>query len=151
MKKINNILKIVLFCGVFVFTSCETTELDLRDNPNALTPEQANPDFYLNAIQEDFARLVERFGRAAGALTRVDYMSGRDYNNAYGPTSFNDEWRDAYANMMIDVKGHESDWLLKQGGLTHHIGMGQVMQAYTMMTLVDFFGDVPYTEAVIRC
>ncbi len=147
MKKINNLLKIVLFCGVFVFTSCETTELDITQNPNALVPEQASPDFFLNAVQEDFARLVEGFGRTAGALTRVDYMSGRDYTNAYAPTSFDGRWSSAYAGMLIDIQ--TMNGLASEAGLTHHIGMGQVMQAYTMMTLVDFFGDVPYTEAVL--
>ena len=34
-------------------------------------------------------------------------------------------------------------------GLTYHIGMGQVMQAYILLTLVDYFGDVPYTEALL--
>ncbi|MBC8884176.1 SusD/RagB family nutrient-binding outer membrane lipoprotein [Flavobacterium piscinae] len=32
-------------------------------------------------------------------------------------------------------------------GLTKHTGMGQVFEAYLMVTLVDFFGDVPYSEA----
>ena len=36
-----------------------------------------------------------------------------------------------------------------ENGLTYHIGMGQVMQAYILMTLVDYFGDVPYTEALL--
>jgi hypothetical protein len=29
-------------------------------------------------------------------------------------------------------------------GLEKHIGMGQVMEAYTIVTLVDMFGDIPY-------
>ncbi len=147
MKKINNLIKLMLFCGVIVFTSCETTELDLTQNPNALAPEQASPDFFLNGIQEDFARSVESFGRTAGALTRVDYMSGRDYTNAYSPSNFDGRWSSAYAGMFIDIKTMNT--LATTANLTHHIGMGQVMQAYTLLTLVDFFGDVPYTEAVL--
>jgi hypothetical protein len=30
--------------------------------------------------------------------------------------------------------------------LKKHIGMGQVMEAYTIITLVDMFGDIPYSE-----
>lgn len=147
MKKINNIIKLIVFCGVFVFTSCETTELDLRDNPNALTEEQASPDFYLNAIQEDFARLVEEFGDIAGQVTRVGQMPGRSYASAYSPASFDGEWSTAYAAILIDIK--KMNVLAEQNGLKHHIGMGQVIEAYTMITLVDFFGDVPYTEALL--
>ena len=96
MKNINSIVKLVLFSMVLVFASCETTELDKTINPNALTPEQANPDFFLNAVQEDFAFFVENFGRTGAQLTRIHYMSGRDYTNAYGPSSFDGRWSSAY-------------------------------------------------------
>jgi hypothetical protein len=32
-------------------------------------------------------------------------------------------------------------------GLEKHIGMGQVMEAYTIVTLVDMFGDI-HSEAL---
>jgi hypothetical protein len=38
--------------------------------------------------------------------------------------------------------------LAAESGLTYYIGMGEVMQAYTLLTLVDFFGDIPYSEAL---
>lgn len=126
--------------------SCETTELDITQNPNALAPEQANPDFFMNSIQEDFARFVETFGRRGAELTRIDYMAGRDYASAYSPAGFDAVWRSAYQGMMQDIKVMNS--LAADTGLNYHVGMGQVFEAYAMMTLVDFFGDVPYTEAL---
>ncbi|NLP58773.1 SusD/RagB family nutrient-binding outer membrane lipoprotein [Lutibacter sp. B1] len=147
MKKINNLIKLMLFCGAFIFSSCETTELDLTENPNALTPSQANPDFFLNSIQEDFARFVESFGATGAEVTRIDHMSGRDYTNAYSPTDFDSEWTSAYKGMMEDIR--LMNILAEESELSYHIGMGQVFQAYIMITLVDFFGDVPYTEALL--
>jgi hypothetical protein len=38
--------------------------------------------------------------------------------------------------------------LADEAGLTFHKGMGKVFQAYVMLTLVDYFGDVPYSEAL---
>ena len=38
--------------------------------------------------------------------------------------------------------------LAEEANLTHHIAMGQFFQAYTLVTLVDFFGDIPVTEAL---
>ncbi|MBT8316251.1 MAG: SusD/RagB family nutrient-binding outer membrane lipoprotein [Lutibacter sp.] len=146
MKKISKLLKLMLFCGVLVLGSCETTELDITQNPNALSPEQANPDFFMNSIQEDFARFVETFGRRGAELTRIDYMAGRDYTSAYSPAGFDGVWTTAYQSMMQDIKVMNT--LSVDSGLNYHVGMGQVFQAYTMMTLVDFFGDVPYTEAL---
>jgi len=146
MKKINNILKIMVLFGVISFTSCETTELDLTENPNALNPTQASPDFFLNGIQVNFASFVESFGLLGGQLTRMDQMSGRDYLNAYGPTSFDGRWRTAYSTLMQDIK--LMNVIAAEKSLSNHIAMGQVMKAYVLFTLVDFFGDVPYTEAI---
>ena len=93
MKKIKNILKIaVVLLGVISFTSCETTELDITQNPNALSPDQGSADFFLNGIQVDFGGFVESFGYLGGQLTRMDQMSGLQYENAYGPSSFDSKW-----------------------------------------------------------
>ena len=146
MRKINNLIKMLVLCGGLFFASCETTELDLTQNPNALAPAQADPDFYLNAIQIDFAYLTESFGRTSGALTRIDYMNGRDYENAYSPGNFDGRWSSAYQTIMNDIK--ELNVIADETGLAHHKGIGQVVQAHILMTLVDFFGDIPYTEAL---
>ena len=145
MRKINNLIKMLVLCGGLFFASCETTELDLTQNPNALAPDQADPDFYLNAIQISFAYLTESFGNTAGALTRIDYMSGRDYANAYSPSNFDGRWSSAYQTIMNDIK--ELNIIAGETGLNRHIAIGQVIEAHILMTLVDFFGDIPYTEA----
>ena len=145
MRKINNLIKMLVLCGGLFFASCETTELDLTQNPNALSPVDADPDFYMNSIQLSYAYLIESFGNTAGAVTRIDYMNGRDYANAYQPGSFNGRWSSAYQTIMQDIR--EMNILADEAGLTNHKGIGQFIEAHILMTLVDFFGDIPYTEA----
>ncbi|MDG1981060.1 MAG: SusD/RagB family nutrient-binding outer membrane lipoprotein [Flavobacteriaceae bacterium] len=145
MKKINNLIKMLVLCGGLFFASCETTDLDLTQNPNALSPVDADPDFYLNQIQLSYAYLIESFGNTAGAVTRIDYMRGKDYANAYQPGSFNGRWSSAYQTIMQDIR--EMNVIADESGLTHHKGIGQFIEAHVLITLVDFFGDVPYTEA----
>ena len=145
MRKINNLIKMLVLCGGLFFASCETTELDLTQNPNALSPVDADPDFYMNSIQLSYAYLIESFGNTAGAVTRIDYMSGRDYANAYQPGSFNGRWSSAYQTIMQDIR--EMNVIADEAGLTHHKGIGQFIEAHILITLVDFFGDIPYTEA----
>lgn len=145
MRKINNLIKMLILCGGLFFASCETTELDLTQNPNALAPVDADADFYLNQIQLSYAYLINSFGNTAGALTRIDYMSGRDYANAYQPSSFDGRWSSAYQTIMQDIR--EMNVLADEANLTHHKAIGQFIEAHILMTLVDFFGDVPYTEA----
>ena len=36
---------------------------------------------------------------------------------------------------------------MQSGGRNKHIGVMKVLKAYTLMSLVDYFGDVPFSEA----
>ena len=145
MKKIFKYLSIGLIGGV-IFTACETTNLDLADNPNALTPAQADPDFYLNEVQVRFARFAESMGETGAEVTRIEWMGSRNYQNAYSAASFDGEWEDAYQEIIKN--GRDLQVLAADAGLTHHTAIAQLLEAYTMTILVDYFGDVPYTEAI---
>ena len=158
-------MSLALVCGSIFFYSCETTNLDLTENPNALVPSQADVDFFMNSIQEDFVRQLDG-DASVGAdnwstggnqngdglndfgltLTRIYNLGGRSYASALQPGDGDDEWRNAYAGMLIDIKN--MNVLAAEAGQTHHIAMGQFFEAYTLVTLVDFFGDIPLTEAI---
>ena len=75
MKNLNK-LSILAFSSLLVLSSCETTELDLTVNPNALNPAQASTDLFINNIQEDFASWVDDVGDVGARLTRVAYLGG---------------------------------------------------------------------------
>ena len=145
IKNSKNILTLFL-CVLFTLVSCDTLELDLTENPNALSPNQADAGFFLNSIQIDFAFWVSSMGDRGGELTRINYMSGRTYNNVYSPDSWNGVWSSAYRGMLEDIR--LMNILADEAGLTYHRGMGKVFQAYILLTLVDYFGDIPYTEAL---
>ena len=145
MKNYFKVLGVVAIAGALSFQSCETTELDLRTNPNALSADQASPDFLLNQIQLSFRGLVQSMGGYGSELTRIEYMFGKNYVNVYQPSSFQGAWSTAYATLLEDIKAMEA--LASANGLTYHSGMGKFMKAFTMVTLVDYFGDVPYSQA----
>ena len=147
MKNLNK-LSIFSLMSVLLLSSCETTDLDLTVNPNALSPENASADLFINNIQEDFAYFVNDMGDVGARLTRVRQLDGdRLYRDTYSPSSFSGEWASAYQGMLEDIR--LMNILAADAGLTYYIGMGQVMEAYIMLTLVDFFGDVPYSEALL--
>jgi hypothetical protein len=145
MKKLK--IFILASIGLFAFNSCETTDLNLTDNPNALTPEQADIDFFLNDIQISFARTVNTFGTFGSETSRLSNMfgGGGNYQTAYSDVSFSGVWNSSYQRVMKDIRTMNP--LAEEIELTKHIGVGQVIEAYLMMTLVDYFGDVPYSEA----
>ena len=140
MKIFNKFLAVALG-GLLLTTSCETAELGLTQNPNALNPSQADAEFFLSSIQEDFARWVHGMGDIGAELTRTAYMFGRTYNNVYSPSSLANEWEDAYQGMLQDIK------LMNElsADSPYVLGMGEVFEAYILITLVDYFGNVPNT------
>ena len=143
-----NIIKTSYLLVLFVFMSllsCETTELDLRSNPNALPADKGNADFLLSNIQLQFKSVVESFGATGAELTRIDYMFGRSYINVYSPSNFDGRWTASYTEIMSDINALMP--LAEERDLKFHIGMSQFIKAYTITTLVDYFGDVPYLEA----
>ncbi|NAY92919.1 SusD/RagB family nutrient-binding outer membrane lipoprotein [Muricauda sp. JGD-17] len=167
MRNINKYLAATVLGAMVALVSCETTELDLTANPNALTPEQANPDFFLSSIQEDFIRQFEGdadfdnndnwasggnttgdgFNEIGMELTRIVNLNGRNYFSAYQGSDLDDEWANAYQGILNDIRQMQP--LAEEAGLTRHLGIAQFIEAFLMVTMVDFFGDVPYTEAVL--
>ncbi len=155
-----------LFTGLLMMTSCEVTELDITNDPNFLTPDLAAPDFFITSIQEDFARQLDgdvsgdpndnfvtggfQFGDGLSPLgmelTRVMQMSSRDYESTYQDSDVDDEWDNAYRGILFDIRLMTP--LAEEAGQTRHLGIAQFIEAYTISSLVDFFGDIPYTEAV---
>ncbi len=145
MKK----LKIFILASIslFIFNSCETTDLNLTENPNALVPLQADVEFFLNDIQVSFARTVNTFGSFGSETTRIEQMfgGGGNYQTAYSDVNFSGVWQNSYQRIIKDIRTMNP--LAEEIGLNKHIGVGKVIEAYLMITLVDFFGDVPYSEA----
>lgn len=155
-----------LFAGLLAMSSCEVTELDVTNDPNFLTPGQASPDFFITSIQEDFARHLDgdvagdpndnfvtggfQFGDGLSPLgmelTRIMQMSSRDYESTYQDSDVDDEWDNAYRGVLFDIRLMTP--LAEEAGLTRHLGIAQFIEAYIISSLVDFFGDIPYTEAV---
>ena len=78
---------VLAISSVGLLLSCESTELDLTTDPNAVSPDQATPDFYLNRVQEEFARFNDAFGTNGSEVTRIEYMGTRLYQQAYSPAS----------------------------------------------------------------
>lgn len=130
---------------LFGVESCETIELEILDSPNALTPEQSSPDFFVNSIQLSLADFFFEMTEPGQELTRIIHMFGPLYQNAYAPQDFDTAWSIAYAEIMADVRSLEP--LAEDQELYTHLAIGQIAEAYAITTIVDFFGDVPYRES----
>lgn len=142
-----SLLKILaMACLALLIAQCEVIDQDLLEDPNNPTPANVDPDFLLNNIQEE-ARNVYAGAASDGAeMTRMRYMFGSTYGNAYSPESFNGIYGNAYSDLFIDVKNLLP--IAQERDLYFHSGIAKVLQAYGMIAMVDLFGDMPYSEAL---
>ena len=144
MKYLNKLF-LVLLLG-FTLSSCDDlTELDLLDNPNAVTPENAGIDFLYNNIQLTFRNFHNNFHFISDGLVRYTTMGAFTYNNAISAQTGNGAWNNAYAGLFPDMDALIA--LADDRGLNVYKGNTLVMKAYVMTTLVDNFVDVPFSEA----
>lgn len=149
MKNFKILLLLTLIAIVFL-TACKKFDKMLID-PNYPAPETADVDLYLNYVQLAFTEFYGSTDVEPGLsengeeLTRMEYMPARTYIDLYQAESFDGTWRDAYqkvfknVNALIPIAQRSKRYL--------HIGIARVLKAYTAASLVDFFGDVPYSEA----
>ncbi len=146
----------LIFLGLFfVISSCETTQLELLDDPDEVSQTQANLDFFLNSNEVALADIFQgRIGRddrdgVSGAgmeTTRMIRMTGPTYQNAYTSDKFNIVWEYTYSRIISNNRTLEP--LATEQEAFQHLGIAQLIEAYVVTTLVDYLGDIPYSEAV---
>ena len=137
---------IIILAGFLMMVS--SCDLDLQESPNALNPSAASPDFILNAMQfglNEYFYEVTDYTMEASRMTAMEPRGGT-YETAYQPQDFDDMWEQAYAGILAD--GNNLIPLAEERGLFIHAGIARVIQAYTLMSLVDFFGDIPWQQAL---
>lgn len=141
MKKIN-ILICVLSC--IIITSCEITNLDLVENPNALTPNLLDVELVLNEVQVRFGDVMQDFSINTDDIMRYEGMTDT-YTDVAEADALDGEYSSAYIvreNALLIKEVAEGN-----DGLLFHRGIARVLEAYTMATVIDYLGDVPFSEA----
>ncbi len=144
MKKIyKSLVSCVL--AVVVLSACESTDLDITQDPNALVTSQARTSLLINSIQEDFGELIGSLEVEASETVRIVNMDGFLYEEAFEEARFDNEWSESYQQILQDIRLMTP--LANAANEPYHRGIAQVLESYIMLTLVDLFGEVPYSEA----
>jgi len=151
MKKI---LKIALIFGVvaFVAPSCSNW-LDVNENPNV--PTTPNMQQLLSGAQE---RMAFSFSHGSAQLGNplsviVQHSTTREQNDFnFQPTnvSLTNVWQSVYAGFATGTIMPTINLLLRESAANnapHFTGIAQVMKAFIMMTMVDVWGEIPFSQA----
>ncbi len=143
-----NLYKIVGCFIVLSFSACNSFDLDLQDNPVAVTPANASLNDLYNSVGLNFGSFVQGVQNPAGQVARIyNNNGGFTYEAAFPDNNgfLNGGWNNAYAGVFPDI---DNVLLLsEESGFDIHAGTSKIMEAYVMLTLVDLFGTAPYSEA----
>ena len=142
MNKINKKLGIFL---LLLATACNL-DGDLQ-NPNQVSVSGADVDLIMNTVQLNFADFFHSAAGTVDPLVRMQAMTGGyRYQTAYNPSNMDGLWNVAYKGVLVNNQTMQP--LAAEKGLTTHVAVGKILEAYTWITLVDLFGDVPQAEAL---
>ena len=148
---LKNILIGALVALLTVTTSCQKDYLDINNNPNQVTAATpalvlpnalANTGRYMQGYAFDFLNLWMGYWNWSG-----NYSIGTSDKNYQFTAGFNNEiWEDAYTNLKnynyIDTQGAALSQPLLQG-------MAKIMKAMHFQLLVDTYGNIPYSQALL--
>lgn len=142
MKKYSKIFISALM--LLVFTGCEDF-LDINDDPN--NPLDVPVTQLLPTVQERFASAVGMSSLSGTASFLVQHNVTRGDLNDYiiaantGSGAFNS----LYIDCLTDIR--EILRISDANGYTAYAGVAKIMKAHIYSVLVDYWGDIPFTEA----
>ena len=137
------IYSLFIALSLVVVSACD---LDLLEDPNVVTPEIADPTLVLNSVQLSFPGHFAGTSFLGERLSRMMSQPNNLYEQAYVPVNFNGQWTTAYIALLNDIKLVEE--LGEARNLQRHLGMARFFKAYAIVNMVDWFGDIPFTEAL---
>ena len=144
-KKILPAILGILLIGCF--SSCKKQFDKLLINPNYPSASTADVDLYLNEVQLDFNNFWTAAGDYSAQLSRAQHWNGPFYRNGFTPSSFDYQWTTAYTGVLTNANALLP--LAQAQRKYFQSGVARILKAYTVATLVDNFGDVPYTQATL--
>ena len=141
---------IFLIIGLGLF-SCEGIVDNINENPNELTPEDVNPEFFLTgAMLANTVAQAGHMNRISGLWSGQLQGFASLYANIYGysisTAETNGTWNRVYIGIVtntriIQERAPENKLL---------VGISKVLEAHAIGTMATLCGDIPYSEIGIE-
>ncbi|ALJ05240.1 hypothetical protein APS56_08930 [Pseudalgibacter alginicilyticus] len=144
MKKIITTFSSITLISL-LFISCEIGNFNLQDDPDYLDINSANPEYLLNEVQYLFKEIVEDLGVHTDDIMRYESLS-YEYPDIVDADVLDTQWERYYEALnnsrAIEVIAESDQTLL------FHNAVNKLLLGYLTVTLVDYIGGIPYSEAV---
>ena len=130
-------------------TSCESYFGDINADPDE--PIEVTPDVLLTQVELRLAYTVwgdfSRFGSIFDG--HID-GTGRQFavidNYTFRGSDVDAMWANMYTAVMMDNRQMAA--IAEEEGSNWYLGISQAIEAYSIMMVTDFWGDVPYSDAL---
>jgi hypothetical protein len=124
------------------FNSFETLDIDDNEPINLIAGEIND---LMEEVQLDYPNFIYDIQKEGSELTRLENLFGETYEfSVQQESERNIAWSIAYIDLLPKIEDVIST--AETEGYTNHLGVAKVLKAFTLLTLVDFYGDVPYSE-----
>jgi hypothetical protein len=149
MKSMKRITLLIVAIVSVSITSCN---LDINVDPNspATVPNSQLLSSAQVAIFTSFGPNGSGLGQAASIWVHQTMIrsSADNYNPTGTDGNINNPWLNLYSGAMTDL-----ETIIKQGTEAEqpqwqYVGIAKILKAYSYATMVDMWGDIPYSEAM---
>jgi hypothetical protein len=140
------LIKKFVFPALLILVASSSCKNNLLDNPNLLNTKQADVNFLLNKVQLSFNDFFVDASFKGMEVTRMINFFGENYTNGFTPSSFDNMWTLAYSDLLANINTLQS--LAEKNNLNYQLGIAKVLKSYVLITMVDYFGNIPYSEAL---
>jgi Starch-binding associating with outer membrane/Susd and RagB outer membrane lipoprotein len=139
--------KLIFILTIVFFSGCETFDLDQTVNPSTLNDTFIDPILAYNYVQLQLPDFVDSANSFTQRVTRQMAMTGGNtYDNAFAPVNSNNNWSIGY-NILNAIKISEPKSI--QNKELFILGANKIIRCYILLTLVDLYGDIPESEALL--
>jgi len=151
MKRINHIIKGMLLVSTVAFmASCQKDFGDTNVNNNQ--PSDVPVNIILPSAQASLAYTlggdIARYNAVLDQNVTGAYRQFFGYNiYSFTEEDFNNLWNNMYSDNMSDLNRIIEKANAADGSYNSYRGVARIMMAYSLSTMTDLFGDVPYREA----
>lgn len=145
-----------ILCGVLLMASCSDDYLDVNTDTNNPTIAVLGPELVLPVGQYWSAEIHnrDRYSNTLGNLLMANWSQADGFSwysdeflynitTSFYSIIWDRTYRDALKNYRV-LQGYEGDQY------SNYKAIGTIMESYHFQILVDIYGDIPYSEALLR-
>ena len=144
MKRIYNLF--ILLAAVVLVAGCSEDFLDINENPNVAS--SGAPNLLLTSAQVSIAgQFNGGLGFGGSVYARQRYGLGTS-TYAITAATYQGTWQTLYSAAMKDLREVMLVGEAEENQNLGYAGVAKILMAYVNHQLVDYFGDIPYDEAL---